>query len=76
MSANTVIEASPGQVIVTGASLSPNVLSVNSRTGPVVLTAADVSAPSLAQLAAVGTGNGANLVGFQQTQSGAVSRTM
>lgn len=48
MAANTVIESSPGLVVVTGAALAPNVLSVNSKTGVVALAASDVSAPSLA----------------------------
>lgn len=48
MGANTVIESSPGTVIVTSASVTPNVNSVNTKTGTVVLAASDVGAPSLA----------------------------
>jgi len=75
MGANTVIEQSPGVVLVTGAAIVPNVQSVNTKTGSVSLVASDVGAPSLAQLSAAGTGNGANLVGFQQPLAGAVTRT-
>jgi parallel beta-helix repeat protein len=72
MGANTVIEGAAGQVIVVSGAFTQNVLNVNGQTGAVSLTAASVGAPSLAQLAAVGAGNGALLVGFEHFGAGAV----
>lgn len=76
MGANSVIEQSPGVVIVTSASVTPNVNSVNSKTGNVVLTSSDVGAPSLTQLSSVGSGNGAYIVGYEANVANAVPRTV
>lgn len=46
MSANTVVEQSPGVVLVTPGALVPNVNSVNGKTGAVVLSSSDVGAAS------------------------------